>query len=63
MNNDKTVIMVNIVLATGIVVALLFGWWAGRLNRQLRRQNEQQRRRLAIEESVAEKNGDPDSLS
>lgn len=63
MNSDTSVSIVNVVLAAGIVGALLFGWWVGRLNRQLRQQNEQERKRLAIEERVAEKNGEADSLS
>lgn len=54
MPSDNTTTIVNLFLAAGIVVALIFGWWVGRLNQQLRRKNDEQRIKLALEESASE---------
>lgn len=54
MESDNTITIVNLFLTTGIVAALIFGWWVGRLNQQLRRQNDEERRKLDLEECASE---------
>lgn len=54
MPSDNTITIVNLFLIVGIVAALIFGWWVGRLNQQLRRQNDEERSKLALEESASE---------
>lgn len=54
MDSYNTITIVNLFLTAGIVVALIFGWWVGRLNQQLRRQNDEERSKLALEECACE---------
>lgn len=54
MPSDNTITIVNLFLIVGIVAALILGWWVGRLNAQLRRQNDEEQSKLALEESASE---------
>ncbi len=56
MNNENSTVIVDLILLGGIFAALIFGWWVSRLNSQLRQQNDNARKQLAIEEHLDETN-------
>lgn len=56
MNKENSTVIVDLILLGGIFVALIFGWWVGRLNSQLRQQNHNARKQLAMEERLDETN-------